>query len=407
MTARTDAPADWKLAPLEQIAQLERGKFSARPRNDPKYYGGVIPFIQTGDVRNSRGRITSYSQTLNERGLKVSRLFPAGTLFMTIAANIGDLGISEFATACPDSLVAVRPRAGVHQQWLYYALSAEKRTLESIATQNAQANLNLAKLNPFLLRVPPRPEQIAIAEALASADSQIADLERLITKRRAIQLGMIQQLLSGNTRVSGFSKPWPLATLGSYATGLRGAGLSKELVDPNGSHACILYGELFTTYGRTIEQVRSRTNAKQGIASEAGDVLVPGSTTTVARDLATASALNVPGVLIGGDTNILRPRDSICSDWLAYYVTYQLGDRIAELAQGTTIKHLYIRDLLRCRIPLPELGEQRAISTILADTEAAISAIRQRLDKAQAVKQGMMQELLIGRTRLRVMETAS
>ena len=65
-------PEDWEVKQLENIAMLERGKFTARPRNDPKYYGGSIPFIQTGDVSNSNGEISNYSQTLNLEGLKVS-----------------------------------------------------------------------------------------------------------------------------------------------------------------------------------------------------------------------------------------------------------------------------------------------------------------------------------------------
>ena len=95
---------------LSDVAVLERGKFSARPRNDPKFFGGGIPFIQTGDVTNSNGRIMSYTQTLNDEGLRVSKQFPRETLFFTIAANIGDVGIASFDTACPDSLVAILPK---------------------------------------------------------------------------------------------------------------------------------------------------------------------------------------------------------------------------------------------------------------------------------------------------------
>ena len=74
-------PEDWEVKTFESVAHIERGKFTARPRNDPKYYGGDIPFIQTGDVTNSSGEITTFSQTLNQEGLKVSKLFPRGTLF--------------------------------------------------------------------------------------------------------------------------------------------------------------------------------------------------------------------------------------------------------------------------------------------------------------------------------------
>jgi type I restriction enzyme S subunit len=98
-------PEDWDVSPFGSLAAIDRGKFSARPRNDPRFYGGDIPFIQTGDVTRSGGKITKFNQTLNRQGLRVSRLFPKETLFFTIAANIGDVGIASFEAACPDSLV--------------------------------------------------------------------------------------------------------------------------------------------------------------------------------------------------------------------------------------------------------------------------------------------------------------
>jgi type I restriction enzyme, S subunit len=85
-------PEYWEVRRLEEVATIERGKFAHRPRNDPHFYGGSIPFIQTGDVAKAGGHITTYSQTLNELGLSVSRVFPKGTIVLTIAANIGDTG---------------------------------------------------------------------------------------------------------------------------------------------------------------------------------------------------------------------------------------------------------------------------------------------------------------------------
>ena len=103
-------PDDWEVKKLGDLSKIERGKFSARPRNDPKYYGGDTPFLQTGDIVRSKGKILTFSQSLNKEGVKVSRVFPAGTLFFTIAANIGDVGITNFESACPDSLVAISPQ---------------------------------------------------------------------------------------------------------------------------------------------------------------------------------------------------------------------------------------------------------------------------------------------------------
>lgn len=115
-------PVEWEIAPFGTLASIERGKFSARPRNDPRFYGGDIPFLQTGDVTRSGGVIEQYSQTLNSDGLRVSKLFPKGTLLFTIAANIGDVGITAFDAAFPDSLVAVSPRSSIDKQWLFYEL---------------------------------------------------------------------------------------------------------------------------------------------------------------------------------------------------------------------------------------------------------------------------------------------
>ncbi|AXU07176.1 hypothetical protein GRX81_07225 [Rickettsia japonica] len=99
------------------MAYIQRGKFSIRPRNDPRYYGGEIPFIQTGDIPQSSSDVRYYKQTLNEKGLKVSRLFPKGTIVLAIAANIGITVILDFDSAFPDSIVGITPKNNV-----YYAV---------------------------------------------------------------------------------------------------------------------------------------------------------------------------------------------------------------------------------------------------------------------------------------------
>ena len=147
-------PDDWDVEELGNIALLERGKFSARPRNDPKFFGGDIPFIQTGDVTKSNGIITTYTQSLNYQGLRVSKLFPSNTLFFTIAANIGDVGIALFETACPDSLIAITPKPTIEKHWIFYALKSRKKVFEGLATQNAQVTFPDADAKSIQRRLP-------------------------------------------------------------------------------------------------------------------------------------------------------------------------------------------------------------------------------------------------------------
>jgi type I restriction enzyme, S subunit len=194
-------PEDWNVEPFQNIAMLERGKFTARPRNDPKYYGGDIPFIQTGDVAKSSGEINTFSQTLNQEGIKVSKLFPAGTLFFTIAANIGDVGFAAFDTACPDSLVAIKSNQNINKYWLFHDLNNKKQLFENLATNNTQLNINLEKLRPCPFAVPPLAEQQAIATILSDMDTEIATLEAKLTKTRQLKQGMMHELLTGRIRL--------------------------------------------------------------------------------------------------------------------------------------------------------------------------------------------------------------
>ena len=264
-------PEHWEVKPLQTLANIERGKFTARPRNDPKYYGGEIPFIQTGDVTNSSCWITTYSQTLNPEGLKVSKLFPQGTLFFTIAANIGDVAITRFATACPDSLVSIAPARGIDKQWLAYELAKRKPLFENLASHNAQLNINLEKLRPYLLPVPTLAEQEAIAEVLSDADALIESLEQLLTKKRQIKNGAMQELLTGKKRVPASSGEWEVKQLGEVSEIIMGQSPSSAHYNKIGEGLPLIQGNADISGRQTIRRVFTTEVTKRG---HVGDILM-------------------------------------------------------------------------------------------------------------------------------------
>src|SRR5690606_22199534 len=99
----------WQTENLGSIAKLERGRFSPRPRNDPSYFGGEYPFVQTGDVNSSKYRLGNYTQTLNEKGIKVSKKFNVGDILIAIVgATIGATTILEIDTYAPDSIIGIK-----------------------------------------------------------------------------------------------------------------------------------------------------------------------------------------------------------------------------------------------------------------------------------------------------------
>ncbi|MGC2656522.1 MAG: restriction endonuclease subunit S [Bryobacteraceae bacterium] len=184
-------PASWAIAPLSSIAQIERGRFLHRPRNEPRFYGGLTPFVQTGDVVRSCGRLTEYTQTLNEDGVSISRVFPKGTILITIAANIGFTGILGFDAACPDSLVAITPSKHLDAAFLEYFLRTQQSEMDRRAPKGTQKNINIQFLNPWPIPVPEMKEQYEIVGILDAIDQKI-DLHK---RKKAILEELFKTLL--------------------------------------------------------------------------------------------------------------------------------------------------------------------------------------------------------------------
>lgn len=149
-------PMGWEVGKLEQVGTLERGKSKHRPRNAPELLNGPYPLVQTGDIANAEGGyLTSYSQTYSEIGLKQSRMWKAGVLCITIAANIAETAITTFDACFPDSVVGFIPNSNVRTEYVQRWLSFLKKILEENAPQVAQKNINLQVLRELAIPIPP------------------------------------------------------------------------------------------------------------------------------------------------------------------------------------------------------------------------------------------------------------
>ncbi|MBU0878335.1 MAG: restriction endonuclease subunit S [Candidatus Omnitrophica bacterium] len=194
-------PKSWEVKKLGDIALIERGKFTHRPRNEPKFYGGKIPFIQTGDIANSDGRITSYTQTLNELGLSISKIFPKGTIVITIAANIGDTAILTFDSAFPDSIIGITPHDNVLNIYLEYYLRTQKDKMNMMAPRGTQKNINIQFLKPWFVPIAPKNEQNEIANTLSSIDKKLSQAESRKQTLQSLFKTMLNQLMTGRVRI--------------------------------------------------------------------------------------------------------------------------------------------------------------------------------------------------------------
>ncbi|RBH03732.1 restriction endonuclease subunit S, partial [Xanthomonas oryzae pv. oryzae] len=187
----------WREVTLASLGELSRGKSKHRPRNDSRLYGSEYPFIQTGDVANSGGALTSSKVFYSEFGLKQSRLFPSGTLCITIAANIADTAMLAIDACFPDSVVGFIPnKDDCVAQFIKYVIDDNKESLEALAPATAQKNINLKVLNQVKLRIPPIKEQTEIVRHVEQLFAYADQLEAKVAAAQQRIDALTQSLLA-------------------------------------------------------------------------------------------------------------------------------------------------------------------------------------------------------------------
>lgn len=398
-------PEEWNTALIGALGTVVRGG-SPRPAGDPRYFNGnFIPWLTVAALTNISEHKLYVSETvgyLTEEGAQHSRLLNIGTLIIANSgATLGVAKILEITCCANDGVAAIiDQRVGDKEFICHYINSRTKHLREVVATGNGQPNLNTALIQELTVPLPSAREQRLIAAALSDVDALLAKLDQLIAKKRDLKQATMQQLLTGRTRLPGYSGAWVKKQLGDLATFYKGKGLPKSELDSFGVEPCIHYGELFTSYPESIMEVLSHTSTNHNVfRSVSNDVLMPTSDVTP-NGLAIASSVHQSGVILGGDILVIRVSPKELNGSFLSYIIRQSRDQIMQLVSGTTVFHLYGTDMKRFTFSMPQVEEQQAGVKVLDDMDADIAALEARRDKTRALKQGMMQELLTGRIRL-------
>lgn len=197
-------PEHWDVKKLKYATDILRGKFNHRPRNDPDYYDGQYPFIQTGDVARATKYINDFSQTLNQKGYDISKEFPSGSVVMTIAANVADVSILNFRACFPDSIVGFIPK-DVDKLYLFYILKAMRQQLLKNAIISTQLNLNIEIIKEEFIAISSKREQNEIILYLENTcdeiNSAIAKQTRIIEKLTEYKKSLIYEAVTGKKEV--------------------------------------------------------------------------------------------------------------------------------------------------------------------------------------------------------------
>ena len=165
----------WEITSLSELGTFSRGKSKHRPRNDIKLFeGGTYPLVQTGDVKAANLYITKNDSYYNDFGLKQSKLWPAGTLCITIAANIAETAILSYPMCFPDSIVGFNANPEKSSElFVYYFFEYIKKEIQKSASGSIQDNINIDYLSKMRIKVPEKDYQDKIVEVLSSIDKKI------------------------------------------------------------------------------------------------------------------------------------------------------------------------------------------------------------------------------------------
>ena len=378
-------PEDWSSRKLGELATFRTGPFgSALHKSD--YTSNGIPIVNPMHILDGE-IVPTQSMTITEAAATALSEFrlKAGEVVIGRRGDMGRCAVVRYEHAgwlCGTGSMIVRPSAGLETRFLQRVLSSPVviSAIEDTSVGSTMINLNQATLGGLTIQVPPVAEQRAIATALSDVDALLAKIDQLIAKKRDLKQAAMQQLLTGQTRLPGFSGEWEVKRLGDLLSYEQPTPyLVKSAEYDNGNSVPVL------TAGKTF--ILGYTNETEGVYLSP-PVIIFDDFTTASKFVdftfkAKSSAMK-----------ILKAREGCAHIRFAFermqIIDFQLGDH----------KRYWISEYSKLPVKTPNLVEQTAIAAVLADMDAELAALEARRDKTRGLKQGMMQALLTGRIRL-------
>ena len=408
-TLESMLPEDWDAVVLGDYAQIHRGG-SPRPIHDYITTSNKgVNWIKIGDVDAGAKYIDSTEGKIIPEGVSRSRMVYEGDLILSNSMSFGRPYIMNIEGCIHDGwLVIQKYDKTFYKDYLYYALSSELTMQQYItmAAGSSVQNLNKEKVSKVLLPCPQIPEQKKIAEALSAIDSLITDLHKLVQKKKDIRLGTMQMLVTGKRRLDGFDGEWVKINLSKNSKlkariGWQGL-TTAEYLDEGYSYLItgtdFKDGQIYWNGCHYVDYDRYAQDPNIQVSN--GDLLLTKDGTI--GKVAYVTDLKRPATLNSG-VFLVKP---ITDAYTAHFMFYVLEssvfkDFLQQLSAGSTINHLYQKDLVKFDLFVPPTKEeQEAIAGILFDMDSDIHKLEEKLLKYLKIKQGMMEDLLTGKVRL-------
>lgn len=409
---------------LADVIDMQRGRFGHRPRNDHRFYDGAYPFIQTGDVVQASltdGKI-SYSQTLNELGLKTSRLFDKPVVVLTIAANIGDTAILDYPACFPDSLIGMSPKStDITLDYINLYFKFIKEYLNNLAPQSAQKNINYQQLAPVPVVVPPLAVQQTATELYINAlkqktknelqaQSLLDGVDDVIYRH----LGMTSPISKDDTlnerifttrlsQVEGRFDPfanqpkinyWLQSVKQgrySFAPLYKLVQFKKEVVTSIPKDMRYIGLENISGIDGSHVETTEKSEVNSALVFEMGDILFP----KLRPNLNKTHLAETNGVC-STEFHVMQTADISAKYLVAYMRSTTVVSVLSQLVTGNTLPRLQTEDVLKLPIVTPPIDVQQKIINEISSIHTQAQALRQQAQTCLEQAKQKIEEMIMG-----------
>ena len=400
-TEMGDIPKGWEVKSLGELASVSAG--GTPDRSNSQYWNGDIPWVTTSEV--DFYTITNAGQFITREGLEHSaaKLLPPGTLLMALygqGKTRGKTGLLGIEAATNQACAAISLGRSVSPEFIFHFLASQYEAIRKLSNTGNQENLNGSLVRSIPILLPPSPEQRAIAAVLSDVDALLGALDRLITKKRDLKQAAMQQLLTGQTRLPGFHGEWGVKCFGELAS------IRNQKVMPTNVPAdtlCVELEHIGQGDGRLVAQSTAQQSASSKYRFLKGDVLF-GRLRSYLRKYWLSDR---PGICTTEIWPLVVDPNHADAKFLLAVVQSDGFIEAASMSYGTHMPRADWGVVRNFAVHCPSVDEQVAIATVLSAMDSELVALEVRRDKIRALKLGMMQELLTGRTRLVSPETAN
>lgn len=305
-------------------------------------------------------------------------------LVARVGANAGSLQIINELCGITDNTLIIKPKE-VDAQYLYFFL--QHFNLNRLIFGSGQPLITGGMLKKVKVSLGTVQEQNKLTKLLSLLDERIATQNKIIEDLKKLKSAIIVEHYRQTEK-----NEVCVADLGNH---FNVGNLAKDDLSETGK-PCIIYGELFTTYGEIISQIESHTNKTEGmILSKKGDLLFPSSTTVDAVSLIAPSVINVDNVILGGDMFGIHISHNYNTQYLSYYFNHIAKKQLAKFAKGSTIIHLHYTDIEKAKLLLPSLEEQNRMAKCLVALDKKVSVEQNLLSSLTCQKSYLLQQMFI------------